>query len=333
MRMPFPALIGDIGGTNARFAWLEARESALRPLSACVTTDHPSFAEALRATISAAGVQPKAVILCAAGPVDGAKVSLTNGGWTIDGDELIAEASIENGIIFNDFEALALSIPSFRADDLRSIGAVGTGRTDGALLVHGPGTGLGTAALVQAGGKWLAIASEGSHSDFAPVRDDEHAIWPFIEPRLGRITPESLISGPGLRRLHRARLAARGRERPDIDAADIIQLAMQAPNGEEAESARMFWRLAARFAGDVTLAFLARGGVFLAGGMLPRMVDFLTDPGFREIFEHKAPYEALMREIPVHLVMNAGVVLAGMADVARAPDRYAIDYVARAWRR
>ena len=116
------------------------------------------------------------------------------------------------------------------------------------------------------------------------------------------------------------------------DAGRVILRAAENPRGEEAQTLRAFWRLAARFAGDMAMAFVASGGVILAGGMLPRMVDFLDVADFRASFENRAPYMEFARKIPVSLLVQKDTVLEGLAAIARDPDAYAIDYDARLWR-
>ena len=175
------------------------------------------------------------------------------------------------------------------------------------------------------------MASEAAHSDFAPVTAEERRFWPFVEPVHGRVTPEALISGPGLRRLHRARLAAAGHVRPDLDGVAIVDAALADPDGEAAATVRVFWRLVARFAGDMALAFLAKGGVTLAGGVLPRILPLLDEAAFRAAFADKAPYHDLASRIPVQVITGHDTVLTGMGAVAAEPQRYMLDYRARAW--
>ncbi|MCW2573664.1 MAG: Glucokinase, partial [Frankiales bacterium] len=236
------------------------------------------------------------------------------------------------GLLFNDFEAQALSLPVLRAEWTRPIGRMdSTAPTNGTRLIHGPGTGLGTAALLEVEGRWCPIASEAAHSDFAPISDEERRIWPFVEPVHGRITPEALISGPGLRRLHRARLAAAGMPRPEADGVAIVDAALANPHGEEARTISMFWMLVARFAGDMALAFLAKGGVTLAGGILPRILPLLDEREFRRVFADKAPYHDLADRIAVQVITGFDTVLTGMGAIAAAPQNYLLDYKTRAW--
>ena len=331
VEFPFPLLVCDVGGTNVRLSLVDAPGAAPFALAPQKTADHAGLAQAVEAALVGSPLRPRSLLLCAAGPNEGRRIQLTNAPWLIEGPQVAAALGLEQGLMFNDFEAQALSLPSLREEWTVPIGAPREG-DGGPLLVNGPGTGLGTAALIRAEGKWRAIASESGHLDFAPVTDEERAFWPHVEPVLGRITPEALISGPGLRRLHRARLAALGLGRPELDGVEIVDLALADPTGEEAATIHAFWRLVARFVGDMAITFLSTGGITLAGGILPRIVPLLDPDDFRASFERKAPYEWLVRRIPVRVLVARDTVLAGMADIAAHPKAYAIDYEARRWR-
>ena len=329
MEFPYPVLVGDVGGTNVRFAVVTEPGGPLTPLAPCRTAEHPGLAEAAASTLGQLKVQ--SALICAAGPAEGRRIRLTNASWVIDGQAVAERLGLSQGVLFNDFEALALSLPNVKPDWTLPVGQPLEGGA-GPMLVNGPGTGLGTAVLMRVDGRWRAVASESGHSDFAPVTEEEHRYWPFVEPHLGRVTPETLVSGPGLRRLHRARLASLGLSRPEIADAEIVKRALAELEGEEATTVRAFWRLAARFAGDMAMTFVATGGVTLAGGILPRIVPLLDPVEFRTIFENKAPYDWLARRIPVRVLMASDVVLAGLAAIAADPQAYAIDFTARAWK-
>ncbi len=331
MKIPFPLLAADIGGTNARFALFAAPGAAPVALPAQTTAAHATFEAAVRAALARAPAAPASMLACAAGPVQGRTVKLTNADWLIDGLALAAALDLEQGLLFNDFEAQALSIPALKPEWLRPIGAARAG-APGPRLIHGPGTGLGTAALVDAAGRWLAVASEAAHSNFAPGTAREIAFWPFVERSHGRLTPETLISGPGMARLHRALARCDGLGAPDLQSGDIIARALADSGSREADTVRAFWTLAARFAGDMALAFVATGGVILAGGILPRVLDLLDAAAFRATFEDRAPYTEFARRIPVSALVEKDTVLHGLAGVAAEPERYAIDYAARGWR-
>ncbi|MBV8661916.1 MAG: glucokinase [Hyphomicrobiales bacterium] len=328
--IPFPVLVSDIGGTNVRFAIQSTPDAPLGPVVHRKTGEFPGLVEAAEAALDELGERPRSLIACGAGPVDGRKLKLTNAPWVIDGPEVARRLGLAQGLLFNDFEAQALSLPAIPREWARAIGPASFG-PPGPQVILGPGTGLGIGALVEAAGRHTPLASEACHIDFGPLGDEEAAFWPHLERAHGRVTTESVLSGVGLTRVHAARVIAQGKPNPGLDAPALVAAAQADPAGEEAASVRMFWRIIARFAGDMGIAFVATGGVTLAGGVLPRIVDFLDDAVFRQAFEGKAPVDGLARRIPTRLVMRADSVLVGMAAIAATPQRYAIDTKTRGW--
>jgi len=326
----FPLLCVDVGGTNARFALTAEPAGASSPPIHLKTGDHAGLAEAIHAALPQLPQRPRSVIACGAGPVVGRSLKLTNAPWTIDGPEVARRVGLSQGLLLNDFEAQALSLPVIREEWARRIGPVGFGAS-GPQVILGPGTGLGIGALVLAGGRYTSLASEACHVDFGAVTAEEQAIWPHLERAYGRVTTESVLSGAGLARVHAARIVSLARPRPALAAPAIVAAAEADRSSDEAESLRLFWRIVGRFAGDMAVTFVAGGGVTLAGGVLPRIAEFLDEATFRARFEAKAPVDRLARSIPTRLLTQADSVLAGMAAIGGSPDRYAIDFSARAW--
>lgn len=332
MEFPYPLLVCDIGGTNVRIAAIEARGGPLSKVTKLKTGDFPGFADCVERALTDSGApRPRSILACGAGPVSERRLHLTNAAWSIDGPHLASRLGLSQGILFNDFEAQALALPAHRPEWLHPIGP-DLPHDGGPQIVLGPGTGLGVAALVHEGGKHLPLASEAAHIDFAPATEEDAAVWPLLDRFHGRITAETVISGPGLARLHRAREKAAGRGDPMIDQAEIVRRALADARGREADTVRHFWRLVGRFAGDMALVFLARRGVALSGGILPRVISLLDETEFRRAFESKAPMEDVMRKISTCVVTAPDVVLAGLAAIAAAPEDYQIDYRRRAWR-
>ncbi|RBP04042.1 glucokinase [Roseiarcus fermentans] len=327
---PFPALVCDTGGTNVRFALSPAPGAPLGPIVHLVTDDYPGLPEAIEAAAPKLGARARSMIVCGAGPVVGRELKLTNAPWVMDGPETARRAGLEQGLLLNDFEAQALSLPAIEGDWTRPIGPVAFGGP-GPQVILGPGTGLGIAALVEAEGRFTPVSSEACHISFGPVTEEEFALWPHLERAHGRITSESVLNGSGLARVHRARMVALGRPDPHLEPPQVTAAALADPNGEVADSVRLYWRIMARFAGDMAVTFVATGGVTLSGGVLPRLVDFLDDAAFRTTFEDKAPVDALAKRIATRLIVRSDAVLAGMAAIAAAPDRYGVDYAARGW--
>ena len=327
---PLPLVVADVGGTNVRLASIDAPGAPLRSLGNLRTADFPGPAEAIRAATRSAAA-PRSVVLCGAGPIDGRRCQLTNAAWIIDGDALAAALSLDQGLLLNDFEAQALSLPAIPADGLLTIGPdLPAGK--GPRLVLGPGTGLGVGALVNAAGRHVPVPSEGGHVDLAPGTPEEAATLAVAEPVLGRLTGEAILSGSGLARLHKARCASSGLAAPGLDAAGIVQAALAHPDGPEAGTVRMFVAILARYAGDMALTFAATGGVFLAGGILPRVSSLIDPAAFRTAFEAKAPVEWLPRSIATRLIVSPDAVLHGMAAIALRPADYVLDYAGRCWR-
>ncbi len=332
MPFPFPLLVADIGGTNARLALVAEPGATPSPPEHRATHDFPSLEAAIADVLPRFADHPRSLIACAAGPVDARRVDMTNAHWNIDGPAVAEAVGLEQGLILNDFEAQALTLPIIEADWVHAIGEA-TPSERGVRLVLGPGTGLGAAALLEVDGKHFALASEAGHVDFGPVGAEEGAIWPHISvmPH-GRVSAETVLSGPGLARLHQARFTARGMVAPAIDQAALVRQALADPRGEEAATVRLFWLLAARYAGDIAMAFLATGGVIFSGGVLPRLLPLLDPAAFRARFEDKAPFGTLLRKVSTALVTTDDIVLRGLAALAATPERYAIDYARRAWR-
>ena len=330
MSFVFPVLVCDIGGTNARFAMKETPASDLSASVHVRTGDYPGLAEAIEAVVPKLAARPASVIACGAGPLVEGKLKLSNADWHIDGFDVAARLGLKGGLLLNDFEAQALSLPVIPQAWTRAIGP-GRFDTPGPRLILGPGTGLGVAALIEASGKHTPVPSEFCHMSCGPASHEEFAIWPHLERAHGRVTTESVICGAGLARIHRARGLAQGHAASALDPAQVTDAALADPNGQAADSVRLYWRLVARLAGDAAIAFVARGGVTLAGGVLPRLLALLDEAEFRAHFEDKAPVEGLARSIPTRIVTQADAVLVGMAAIAARPQTYAIDYEERAW--
>jgi len=329
---PFPVAVCDVGGTNCRISVQDGPGLALRALPHLLTGDFPGLGEAIETAVAGEATQPRSVIACGAGPVDGRRLKLTNAPWVLDGPEIAMALGLDNGLLLNDFEAQALSLPAILPSWVKVIGPE-LPVDAGPRVILGPGTGLGIASLVEADGRLMALASEACHIGFAPETEEEEALWPHLDRVHGRVTAESVLSGVGLERLHRARLAVKGApSSPTITAADITGTASDAPAGEEAATVATYWRLIGRFAGDMAITFKATGGVTLAGGILPRIAGLVDPVAFRAAFEAKAPVAALARRIPTRLIVQADSVLGGMAALAADPDRHLLDYAARGWR-
>ena len=237
MKFPFPVLICDIGGTNARFALVPASGAPLEAGPHLRTENFAGLEDALAAVFARLGVKPRSLIACAAGPVSGRAVKMTNADWTIDGTDVAAKAGLDQGLLLNDFEAQAFSLPVLEPAWVQPLGAFAP--KPGAQLIMGLGTGLGVAALFEIESRHFALASEAGHMGFGPLGAEETALWPHLDTgSLGRVCAETILSGPGLVRLHRARCMAAGKAAAELSEIALIERAHAQRSSAEGNSGR-----------------------------------------------------------------------------------------------
>jgi glucokinase len=327
----YPVLVADIGGTNARFALVDGSDAATRMCGKTATADHADISSAIREVVlPEAATRPRTAIIAVAGPVTGDRIPLTNAAWVIEPLKMIADLGLEEVIVLNDFEAQALALPGYSGADVEQVGS-GAVRTESAKFVLGPGTGLGAAAMIHAASTWIPVPGEGGHVELGPVSPEEFGIWPHIEKVGGRLGAEQILSGTGLPRLARGVARFMNMDRDLTTAASVTQAA-EDNDPVAVKTLEVFARALGRVSGDFALTVLARGGVYLTGGVTSRITRFLTDGTFREAFEAKAPHEALMAKIPTFIVRHPDPALEGLASFARTPDAFAVDRQGRQWR-
>jgi glucokinase len=254
--------------------------------------------------------------------VDGPVIRLTNAHWTIDAEAIGRGLALERLTLVNDYTPVAASVTvlDVASGDLAPLGEAQVAGS-GIRVVLGPGTGFGAAALVPVGEQLAILATEAGHVEFGPVTDREMALWPHLERVGGRVTAEVVLSGPGLFRLVRALCAHREIACPFSVPNDILSAA-QDRDALACETLDIFASWLGRFAGDLALTFEASGGVFIAGGIAPRMVDILDNGGFRQAFDRKAPHDAWARTVPAFVIVNPAPALHGLAALVTHPGRF-----------
>lgn len=327
--LSFPVLIADIGGTNVRLGVLPQAHSPLRDFPTVQTGMFPDFASAAEATVlDTTALMPKSLLIALAGPITGPNVKLTNADWEVDPVGVARALNLDAVVTFNDFEALALSLPYLRDDQVMKVGA-GEPVSRGPRVVVGPGTGLGVAALVYGDRCYTPLAGEGGHINLAPEDERDFAIWPHLDRFHGRISAEALLSGDGLARLYRAVARARGKDGDWCRSGPDVTRAADEGDDLALEAIDLFFTHLGRMAGDLALVFLAKGGVYVGGGIVPRLAGRIAGSGFRAGFEAKAPHGAIMGTIPTYLITEAKPAVAGMASFATMPERFALDLTGR----
>lgn len=329
--LPFPALIADIGGTNARFGLMTDALSDIRQFPVVKTAKFTNLLDAIQETaLNHTAVYPRTAILAVAGPVRGDVVSMTNCPWVVEPKRLLEEFGFEVVVILNDFEALALCLPSMLDTDLEPVGD-GARNSHGTKLVVGPGTGLGAAALVFARDTWVPLPGEGGHINFGPITDLDFDIWRVMEPTNGRISAETFLSGSGILRLYRALSTLSQKPPTYTKAAEVTRAALDKIDRTAEETLDLFCSYLGRFAGDMAMFTMAKGGVYLAGGIVPRIVPILQNGAFRAAFEAKAPYDDLLGKISTSIITHPKPALEGLATYARTPSSFAVELRGRRW--
>ncbi|MGN6144815.1 MAG: glucokinase [Mesorhizobium sp.] len=328
----FPILIGDIGGTNARFSVvLDANSEAGEP-RIVQTADFPTIDAAIQAAVlDRSSVQPKSAVLAVAGPVDGDEIELTNCPWVVRPKEMIANLGLTDIVVLNDFEAQALAVVALGEEHMEKIGG-GMPEPNAGRVVLGPGTGLGVAGLVHALGHWIPVPGEGGHMDIGPRTPRDFEVFPHIETIEGRISGEQILCGRGLVNVYRAVAAADGKDAPFTKPSEVTAAALAGTDAVAEEALSLFVTCLGRTAGDLALVFMSRGGVFLTGGIAQKIVPALKAGNFRAAFEDKAPHSALMRDMPVYVITHPLAALLGLAAYARAPSLFGVQTDGRRWR-
>jgi glucokinase len=319
----YPVLLGDIGGTNARFAVLPSPDRPAIALPRTFTAVHAGPVEAIESALQGQDCpRPRSALIAVAARVDSPVVRLTNAAWVIDAAAIATGLDFGQVVLVNDYVPVAASLGVLRnGEEVARIGPE-LPPGPGAKLVLGPGTGLGAAALLPFDGRWAVQPTEAGHVDFGPSNEAEMALWPWIERVGGRVTAETLLSGPGLLRLYRACAQSRGRAATCSTPEAVTRAGLTGTDDFAEDALRLFARFLGRFAGDLVLLFGATGGAFVGGGIAPTITRFLDTPDFRRSFEDKAPYRALLGEIPTFVIMHSAPALVGLSAIAAAPDGF-----------
>ena len=315
------ALVGDIGGTWARFGLVEP-DGAFHRVAVRACADHAGLAEALDAYLedAARGVRPRRAAISVAGPVTGDRVSLTNHPWSFSVEILRRRFGFESLAVVNDFSAVARGAPHLGEGDRLRIGG-GRPAAGAAIAVVGPGTGLGVSGLVPAPGGWAVVEGEGGHATMAAADRREARVLAEVAREIGHVSAERVLSGPGLVNLHRALLRLDGEDPsgPAPTAEDIVAggAGRRSPRcGEVLDLAADFL---GTFAADTALTLGARGGVYIGGGLVPRYADRFARSGFRRRFEAKGRFSDYLAAIPTYLILHELPAFLGLAALLGDP--------------
>ncbi|MFM8755366.1 MAG: glucokinase [Phenylobacterium sp.] len=315
----YTGLVGDIGGTHARLALVDEEGHIRHP----VTYDErnfPSLTEVIASYLekTMGRKRPERAVLAVAGPVVDGEIEFTNNNWRASEGELFVAFEFQFVRLINDFAAQALAAPLLPADTLRRIGPDIQGADFAPLVVMGAGTGFGVAGLARSERGDVEVAGEGGHGAFAPVDETEIEVLRILTGRFGRTSIERILSGPGLFNLYRALAEIQG---APATLADETAVTSAAEGGDAlaGETLDRFCAILGSVAGDLALTYGARGGVFISGGLAPRMADRLEAGEFRRRFEAKGRMSGFMAQIPTTLIQHPYAALVGAAGALKRP--------------
>ncbi|WP_081897467.1 glucokinase [Massilia sp. BSC265] len=307
-------LVADIGGTNARFAlergpgWIEETETL-----ACA--DYPRFQDAARAYLErhgAAGAPVRHAVIAIANPVEGDYVKMTNHRWEFSLQAARTELGLVTLLAVNDFAALAMALPQLAASELVQVGGSAPA-LDGVIGLVGAGTGLGVAGLLPTNGRWTVLQSEGGHVAFSPADRREQEILAYCWQRWDHVSAERLVSGPGLALIHEALAARAGSKIAALEPADIVEHALLGTDPLCIETLDTFCGMLGTVAANLAVTLCARGGIYIGGGVVPRLGEWFARSSFRARFENKGRFSSFASRIPCFVIHAPYPALGGAA--------------------
>jgi glucokinase len=307
------ALLGDIGGTNARFAIGGSERGEFARTYRCADfRDLESIVASYLGTLPD-DVQPRNGAIAVAGPVKGPKAEMTNLPWSIDADRIRQHSGLEFLFLVNDFSAQAMAVPLLSPEDIHPLDSIEP-EPGAAIAVIGPGTGLGVSALVPAeDGRWMPLTTEGGHVTMASRTDEEASVIEVLTARFEHVSAERVVSGQGIENIHSALCEIDGVEDPQLAAAEIADLAVANGDDRAARTLDLFCGFLATAASDLALTIGARGGVYIAGGIPPRFPGLIAASGFRERFNDKGRFRDWLSSVPLRIVMHPRPAFLGLS--------------------
>lgn len=306
-------VVGDIGGTHIRFA-LSRGVNDISRIWVRRTADYQNLEVPLREFLSQEGMSGiRSAVIGIANPVSGDHITMTNANWSFSTEATRKALDLDRLVLLNDFSVLALSLPHLPADELSLIGT-GNAVRGAPIGLLGPGTGLGVSGLIPNGeDKWIALAGEGGHTSFSPCDETETWLWEEAREVYGHVSTERFLSGAGLQFIHRCLTRQAGLENEKLSPPEITTRALEKSCAHSMRTLDIFCAILGTAAANVALTLGARGGIFLGGGIIPKLGDYFTHSPFHARFHDKGRFGEYLAAIPVHVIRSPYPGLVGAA--------------------
>lgn len=304
--LPKARLLADVGGTNARFAWQAEAGAPLTDVRVIPAAEHPRLQDAMHTYLNDLGRgTPLAVAIAIANPITGDQIRMTNHHWSFSQAAVKAEFGLQTLRLLNDFTALALALPDLPANERVQVGG-GEPLAGEAIGLVGAGTGLGVSGLLPDGfGGWRALEGEGGHVTLPASTPRERVVMDGLVRRYGHASAERVASGQGLLDTFSLLCEADGVVMgPVVSAADVTEAALAGGHPQALEALNMFCALLGSVAGNLALTLGARGGVYVGGGIVPRLGEWFHTSPFRERFDAKGRFQSYLQAIPVWVITS-----------------------------
>ncbi|MEO8079943.1 MAG: glucokinase [Caldimonas sp.] len=299
---PYPRLVGDVGGTHARFGWVQAAGAPIDRIASYAGSDFAGFEAVLGHYLREQGLAtPPAGAVGVATPVTGDVVAMTNRDWSFSVADVGCRLGFDRFEVLNDFATLALAVPDLASNELRPVGG-GQAAAGAALALLGPGTGLGVSGLLPAAGGFVPMVGEGGHATLAAEDEREARVIALLRERYGHASAERALSGAGLVALCQACRRLAGEAQTPIEPAEVTARAVAGSDPACRDAVELFFAFLGSVAGNLALTFGARGGVYVGGGIVPQLGDWIERSSFRDRFEAKGRYRDYLAAIPTWVI-------------------------------
>ena len=315
------AVVVDLGGTNIRFSVCDLETGKLSQLSEYVCTNFVSVEQALLAYFSTLNSAVNTLCIGIACPVENDQVTMTNLSWSFSQKALKEQLNLSTLHVINDYTAISLAVPFLAASDKFQIGA-GIAQEDANTAVFGPGTGLGVSHIIKVADKWISLEGEAGHVSFTANTRQQADILFQLQTKFGHVSAEQVMSGQGLVNLYQSLCNLSQKAPLFIEPKQITQAALNNECVIARQTLDIFCQIMGSFAGNLAMSLNCTGGVYIAGGIVPRFLDFFEASQFRQYFEEKGRLKDYLTKIPTFVITHKNPGLLGAATYLRQELKY-----------